>query len=389
MFKFKNTNKKDLSIYIHIPFCESRCYYCDFYSSIINEENTIKYFENLKKEILIYSDFLKDKNIKSIFIGGGTPSSVNSKYIKNILKTLKEITNIDINTEITIEVNPNSINEEKLIDYLDSGINRFSMGAQSFNDNILKSIGRVHKKDDIIKAINLFHKYNIENFSFDLMLALPYQQFEDIEESINMIEVLKPAHISYYSLIIEENTLMEKLYENKKSIFADESEDRKMYHYVVNNLEKLGYHQYEISNFAKKDFVSIHNKRYWTLDNYIGFGPSAHSNIDNIRSFNHNNLNDYSNDIEKNKLPILDFEELSKVDRINEFSIMGLRMNTGIDINLANKRFNINFLEYYKKEIEKNINNNLISIQDNFIHLTEKGRDLSNTVEVDFIRLKE
>lgn len=382
-----NTNKKDISIYIHIPFCESRCYYCDFYSSLLNEEVVENYFLALNKEIDLYSDFLKDKEVVSIFIGGGTPSAIDSKYILDLLNKLYKVINLSHDAEITIEVNPNSLNEEKLKDYLLAKINRFSMGAQSFNNNILKSIGRVHKKDDILKAINLFKKYNIKNFSFDLMLALPYQKFSDIEESIKYIKELNPSHISYYSLIIEENTLMEKLYSNKFNIFPNEDEDRKMYHYIVKELEKLNYNQYEISNFAKKDMYSKHNLRYWHLDNYIGLGASSHSNIDNIRYYNHNNFKDYIDNLEDLKLPILDYETLSKKDRINEYMIMGLRTNRGINIKDINLRYNIDVENYYKKEIEKNIKNNLLINSGKNLYLTKKGFDLSNLVELDFIQL--
>lgn len=381
------TNKKDISIYIHIPFCESRCYYCDFYSSILNEDNVKNYFLALNKEIDLYSDFLKDKEVVSIFLGGGTPSSVNSKYILNLLNSLYKKINISDSCEITIEVNPNSLTEDKLKDYLLAKINRFSMGAQSFNENILKSIGRIHSKEDIFNAINLFKKYNIKNFSFDLMLSLPYQKFSDIEESIKYIKKLNPAHISYYSLIIEENTLMEKLYKNKNSIFPQEDEDRKMYHYIVKELEKLNYHQYEISNFAKDNMHSRHNLRYWNLNNYIGLGASSHSNIDNIRYYNHNNIKDYVNDLNNLKLPILDYEVLSKRDRINEYMIMGLRTNTGVNIKDINKRYNINIEEYYSNEIAKNIKNKLLVNNGTNLYLTEKGFDLSNLVELDFIQL--
>ena len=382
-----NNDKKDISIYVHIPFCESRCHYCDFFSSVIDNAIVKKYFQCLNKEIILYSDLLKNKNTVSIFFGGGTPSSVDSLYIADTLNLIKNNTNIANNCEITIECNPNSLTEKKLLDYINAGFNRFSIGAQSFNEKILKSIGRIHKKNDIINAINLFKKYNIKNYSFDLMLALPYQTFNDIKESVEMIKVLNPSHISYYSLIVEDNTLMSKIYDNNPSIFPSEYDDRKMYHYIVNSLNNLGYRQYEISNFAKDNMYSRHNMRYWTLDDYIGFGVSAHSNIGNIRYFNYSDFNEYFNKIGSNALPVESFEELDIKDRINEFSIMGLRMNKGIDIKLTNIRFNIDYLNYYKAEIEKNLKSNLIEIKNESIMLTEKGRDLSNIVEVDFIKL--
>lgn len=382
----EQTQYEDLSIYIHIPFCESRCYYCDFYSSVINTDTVNKYINSIVKEISIYSKLIQSKKIESIFIGGGTPSIIDSSHICKILKALKNINSIET-AEITIEMNPNSITYTKIKEYKSAGINRFSIGAQSFNNKILKSIGRIHKKEDIIKAADILKNNKIENFSFDFMLALPYQTMEDIKESINMIKILEPSHLSYYSLIIEDNTIMHKIYNSNKDIFPDEEKDRKMYHYVVEQLAENGYNQYEISNFSKKGFESVHNKRYWELKNYIGLGASSHSNINNIRFFNHIDIEKYIKSINNNSLPINSYEILSVKDRINEYMIMGLRMNNGINIDAVNSRFNIDIENYYKDEINHNLKHNLIKIDNNSIKLTKKGMDLSNQVEVDFIKL--
>nr|WP_235043744.1 radical SAM family heme chaperone HemW [Peptoniphilus mikwangii] len=386
-FILNKNSTEDISLYIHVPFCESRCYYCDFYSSIINENNVNDYFENLYKELFLYKDFLKDKKIVSIFIGGGTPSSVNPKYIFKLMEKINLISTIEKSCEITIELNPNSVSSEKLKLYLNSKINRFSMGAQSFNDDILKKIGRIHKKEDIISACKLFGKYNIKNFNLDLMLALPSQKFEDIKESIKYIKLLDPAHISYYSLILETGTKLYDINQVNPLIFPDENQDRDMYHYIVHSLDDLGYKQYEISNFSKSEFESKHNLRYWKLKNYLGLGISSHSNINNLRFYNHNSFEKYYSIIKTSNLPVQDFEVLDNKDRINEFITMGLRLNSGINISSINKIFKIDFLNYYKNEISKNINLNLITIKNETIYLTELGRDLSNLVELDFIRL--
>ena len=380
------TESEDISIYVHIPFCESRCYYCDFYSSVINEDNVKEYFKYLHKELELYRNFLKSKKVDSLFIGGGTPSSVNSQYIKELIEKIKSMTSLE-NSEITIEVNPNSLTENKLKDYIEAGINRYSMGAQSFNEKILKTIGRIHKKEDIIKAAELFRKYNIENFSLDLMSSLPYQKMDDIIEALEMISVLNPAHVSFYSLIIEEGTMMQKIYDNNRDIFPDEEEDRRMYHYIVNTLSTMGYSQYEVSNFAKKGFESRHNTRYWELNNYIGLGASAHSNIDNTRYSCVNSVKAYNESLSSDKCPWDFFETLDKKDRINEFMIMGIRMNKGIDLDYGSKKFNTDLNEYYKYEISKNVKNSLLLKEGNIIKLTEKGFDLSNQVEIDFIKI--
>lgn len=377
------TNK--ISIYIHIPFCESRCHYCDFCSSLLAKSNVEKYFEYLRKEIKLQEDFLRGKIIDTVFIGGGTPSSVDPKFIKEIMEDLSAF-KFSKDSEVTIESNPNSLTLEKAKTYFSSGINRISIGAQSFNDEILKRIGRIHKKDDIYRATENARSAGFENINLDLMLALPGQKFSDIEDSINEVEKLKLSHISYYSLILEEGTKLYRDHEKSPLAFPNEDEDRKMYHYVANKLEKIGLKQYEISNFAKEGYECRHNMSYWKLRDYISFGLSASSNIGNLRYTNFYDFKDYYEALEKNKSPIVFSEKLSKTDRMNEFVMMGLRLNSGVDIDEFNEKFNENFLKIYEQEIEKNLKSGLIILDENNLKLTEKGRDLSNQVELDFFK---
>ena len=377
------TNK--ISIYIHIPFCESRCHYCDFCSSLLAKSNVEKYFEYLRKEIKLQKDFLRDKLIDTVFIGGGTPSSVDPKFIKEIMEDLSSF-EFSKDIEVTIESNPNSLTIEKAKTYFSSGINRISIGAQSFNEEILKRIGRIHKKNDIYRALENARSAGFENINLDLMLALPDQKFSYIEESIREVEKLKLPHISYYSLILEEGTKLYRDHEKSTLAFPNEDEDRKMYHYVVDELEKISLKQYEISNFAKEGYQCRHNMTYWKLRDYISFGLSASSNIGNLRYTNFYNFKDYYEALEKNKSPIVFSEKLSKTDRMNEFVMMGLRLNSGVDIAEFDEKFNENFLKIYEQEIEKNLKSNLIILDENNLKLTEKGRDLSNQVELDFFR---
>ncbi|MBU5669935.1 radical SAM family heme chaperone HemW [Peptoniphilus sp. MSJ-1] len=375
----------NISIYIHIPFCESRCHYCDFCSSLINRENVGNYFEYLKKEIRLNDEILKNQKIKTIFIGGGTPSSVPSKYIVEIIEILKSYEIAD-DVEITIESNPNSLSLEKARDYFNVGINRISIGAQSFEDAILREIGRVHKSEEIYKAVRNAREAGFKNINLDLMLALPHQNFSHIKKSIEEIEKLKLEHVSYYSLILEEGTVLYNRCKKDLSSFPDEAEDRKMYHYVVKSLEKLGLKQYEISNFAKDGYECRHNLVYWKLEDYISFGLSASSNLENIRYSNFDSFKEYYKSLDNEVLPISYKEELSKTDRINEYIMMGLRLNYGIDLSEIDNRFDIDFMDDYKDEVSKNLNSGLIKIDDGKLALTEKGRDLSNQVELDFFR---
>ena len=377
------TNK--ISIYIHIPFCKSRCHYCDFCSSLLAESNVEKYFKYLRREIKLQEDFLRYKIIDTVFIGGGTPSAVDAKFIKEIMEDLSSF-EFSKDSEVTIESNPNSLTREKAETYFSSGINRISIGAQSFNEEILKRIGRIHKKDDIYRAIENARSAGFENINLDLMLALPGQKFSDIEESIDEVEKLNLPHISYYSLILEEETKLYRDHEKSPLAFPNEDEDRKMYHYVVDELEKIGLKQYEISNFAKEGYECRHNMTYWKLRDYISFGLSASSNIGNLRYTNFYNFKDYYDALDKSERPVAFSENLSKTDRMNEFVMMGLRLNSGVDLDAFNEKFNENFLKIYEQEIEKNLKSNLIILDEKNLKLTEKGRDLSNQVELDFFK---
>ncbi|MEF3317491.1 radical SAM family heme chaperone HemW [Peptoniphilus grossensis] len=377
--------KNKISIYIHIPFCESRCHYCDFCSSLLNRENVEKYFSYLEREIKLYENFLREKIIDTVFIGGGTPSSVDEKYIERILKILSDF-EFSEDPEISIESNPNSLTREKAETYFSSGINRISIGAQSFKDEILKKIGRIHKSADIYRAVENARSAGFTNINLDLMLALPSQKFSDIEKSLEEIKKLDLPHISYYSLILEENTKLFLEHEKSPLSFPTEDEDRKMYHYVVSELEKNGLKQYEISNFAKKGFECRHNMTYWKLKDYLSFGLSASSNIKNLRYRNFSDFKNYYEALDKKEKPIEFSEALTKTDRTNEFIMMGLRLRSGIDLGEFKERFVEDFVKLYEREIEKNIRLGLVEVKDNKIYLTEKGRDLSNQVELDFFR---
>ena len=344
-----------------------------------------KYFSYLEREINLYKNFLREKIIDTVFIGGGTPSSVDEKFIERILKILSDF-EFSKNPEITIESNPNSLTREKAETYFSSGINRISIGAQSFNDEILKKIGRIHKSEDIYKALENARFAGFTNINLDLMLALPSQKFSDIKKSLEEIKKLDIPHLSYYSLILEEGTRLYEAHKKSPLDFPDEDEDRKMYHYVVDELEKIGIDQYEISNFSKNGFECRHNLTYWKLKDYLSFGLSASSNIKNLRYRNFSDFKNYYEALDKGEKPI-DFSEiLTKTDRTNEFIMMGLRLRSGIDLGEFKERFEKDFIKTYESEIEKNIRLGLVEVKENKIYLTERGRDLSNQVELDFFR---
>lgn len=359
------------SIYVHIPFCKQKCLYCDF-NSFQNKENIIdNYMKALYKEC---TKFSFDKKIKTIYIGGGTPSFIDSRYIVDLLNILPNA------EEITIEMNPCTVTEEKLIDYKNAGINRISMGLQTTNDSILKEIGRVHTFEDFRKAHELVKKVGFENINVDLMFGLPKQTLKDVEESLKYLLSINPTHISCYSLIVHEN-----IFENLPS---DENE-REMYYLTKRMLKDAGYEQYEISNFSKEGYESKHNLAYWNQEEYIGLGAGASSYCQGERYTNEWNLDKYIFDI-NNGEDIRNIEEVeTKESKLREYIILKLRLTEGICIEEGNNEFGIQIQEVFAKEIEKLHKLNLIGFymknDKTYMKLTEKGMDLANQVWEEFI----
>ena len=349
--------KKELGIYLHIPFCKKKCYYCDFVSYADKLLYQERYINALLLEIESQKDILKESNITTIYIGGGTPSIIDVKYIKLVINKLNEIlnfnnSNIEIDKsnlldnnerdllnnnekdllnienlnlikkpiEITIELNPGTVTKEKLEQYYNLGINRLSIGLQSTQDKLLKQIGRIHTYSEFLQTYKLAREIGFKNINIDLMIGLPNQSIEDIKETVENIINLNPEHISVYSLIVEQGTKIAELIDSGDLKLPDEDLERMEYSYVKNKLELAGFNQYEISNFAKENYYSKHNINCWKQKEYIGFGISAHSYYENIRFSNTENFNKYINsgylDFEKfnikNLLKNINYSELEK-----------------------------------------------------------------------------
>ena len=371
-----------LGIYIHIPFCERRCKYCDFTSSIFNQSRMSEYLNHLLLEIKNNEELLKNYIVNTIFIGGGTPSLLSVEDLRRLVDGLAGAINLYENYEFTIETNPNSISEEKLIAYRELGVNRISIGVQSFNDRLLRIIGRLHTADEARVKIKLAKKY-FDNLSLDFIFSLPTETLSDVLESIDTASELGASHISLYSLILEEGTLLNALVERGVYRVNDQVTDRLIYRKATEHLEKLGYKQYEISNFAKDGHYSRHNYKYWSMDEYLGLGMAAHSLIKNKRFFNASTFNEYFDDVKKNVYH--DEEILTREDKITEYIIFKLRTNEGIIINEINRKYDINFEDIYKEELAKAINEKLLKKCDGRYFYTELGRDLANQVEILFV----
>lgn len=380
---------KELGIYIHIPFCKQKCYYCDFISYANKEEKVKEYIESLQKEIELELDRYKNEEyeITTIYIGGGTPSFIDALYIERIINTIKQNYKLHENPEITIEVNPGTINEEKIRKYKDIGINRISIGLQTTKDNLLKQIGRIHTYEEFLNCYQIVQKVGIDNINVDLMLGLPNQTLEDLKESLREVINLKPNHISLYSLILEENTVLEKQVSENELELPSEDIERKMYWETKKILEQNGYIHYEISNFSKKGYESKHNLNCWNQKEYLGFGVAAHSYIKNKRYCNTNNIEEYIKNVQNGKIlsnrTICEIQ--NKIEEQKEYMLLGLRKIQGIDIQEFKNKFIDNPIYIFHKELEKLVKEELIEVDLNQIKLTSKGLDFANLVWEEFV----
>lgn len=380
---------KELGIYVHIPFCKQKCYYCDFVSYANSEKKVEEYIKTLKKEIREESKNInkEDYIINTIYIGGGTPSFIEEKYISEIVYEIKENYNVEKEAEITIEVNPGTVNEEKLKEYKNIGINRLSIGLQSTKNELLKEIGRIHTYEEFLNCYTLARKVEFKNINVDLMLGLPNQTLENVEESLKEVIKLQPQHISFYSLIIEEDTPIEKMIGQEKINLPDEELERKMYWNAKKILEENNYIHYEISNFAKKGYESKHNLNCWNQKEYLGFGVAAHSYFENKRYCNTNCIEEYCkniNDENINKNRTI-CEIQTEEEKKKEYMLLGLRKIEGIDIQEFKNIFIENPIYKFHKELEKLVNEDLVEIDLNQIKLTNKGLDFANLVWEEFV----
>ena len=405
--------KKTLGLYIHIPFCERKCNYCGFLSFVMKENNdnyfklgenddivgetaSVKdYFDNLLKEIDNRGEYLRDKYVvDTIFIGGGTPSAVDEEYIEKLLKKIKLHYDVHEDVEITIEANPNSLTEKKIVSYKNAGINRISIGVQSFDDDELRMLGRLHNEEMAIDKINLCRKLGIENLSVDLIFDLPDQKFESWHRTLIKAISLGVDHISAYSLQIEEGTKFYREVKMGSLSTADDEKLRKFYDLAVNELTDAGYDHYEISNFSKIGKESGHNIKYWKYEEYLGIGIGASSYILNKRWENpkvYSDYGKYSNlDLEDFDMWLDGVKENSEEEEMGIFIFTALRMKEGVNLREFKKIFGKSFrevypdkLDYIKKEAEKG--NCILDCSEKRLFLTENGFLKSNDIMCEFV----
>lgn len=350
---------KKIGIYIHIPFCRSKCSYCDFYS-LTDESKKERYIDRVIQEMTYY----KNKNIiaDTLFVGGGTPSLLTPKQVEKLILTCKDV--FSLNGEITMEANPDSVSEEYLKEIFENGVNRISFGAQSAINNELSALGRRHNKNQITEAVNFAKKAGFKNISLDIMLGIPYQTNESLEKTLDFMTSLGIQHLSCYLLKIEEGT---PFYRNQiQKLCADEDKTADFYLKTVDYLQKEGFSQYEISNFAKKGFESKHNLKYWNCEEYLGFGVASHSFYNGKRFFHSPSIEKY--------LASEDFAIISDGEGgdIKEQILLKLRLNKGVEVSLLPK-------EVYEKA-NPFIKNGLMALENDRLSFTPKGFLVSNVI---------
>ncbi|XZF75030.1 radical SAM family heme chaperone HemW [Bacillus sp. AL-1R] len=369
------------SVYIHIPFCQQICYYCDFNKFMMDRQPVDQYLDYLEKEIIESLKRNPISNLKTVFVGGGTPTALTLPQTKRLIEIINNhIIKGKKDIEMTFESNPNEISKEKLQILKDGGVNRISFGAQTFDEGLLKKIGRTHSPNEIEEAIKTAKEVGIDNINLDLMYALPGQTMEQFVDSLDKAMKLPIQHISAYSLIIEPKTVFYIEMNRGKLKPAPEEDEAAMYDFLMNYLEKNGFHQYEISNFEKNGLESKHNLVYWNNEEYFGFGAGAHGYINGIRYSNAGPLKKYFQLIDDTGVPIIHEHTVTKQEQMEEEMFLGLRKMEGVSERKFQEKFGSTFNEVFPNVIEKLMKDGLVEMNGVFLRLTHKGKLLGNEV---------
>ena len=384
-------NKKELELYIHIPFCVKKCAYCDFLSGPQDEETIEQYVVSLLDEIHAHGsnvELVASYEVTSIFFGGGTPSILEESQIKQVMEVLNDVFQVKQDAEITIEANPGTVTQEKLETYRACGINRISFGLQSTNNEELKLLGRIHTYEEFLESYQLARECGFDNINVDLISAIPKQTLASWEETLQNVIKLNPEHISAYSLIVEDGTPFAKVYgegcPGEKDL-PNEEEERKIYYRTEELLKAAGYHRYEISNYAKEGKECRHNLGYWERKEYLGIGLGSASLIDNTRYKNTDDLTCYMKHAGKLNAIQEDIQVLFQKEQMEEFMFLGLRKMKGISETEFKDCFDIEVDKCYRDQLDKLEREKLLERKDECIRLTSRGIDISNYVLSEFI----
>lgn len=376
----KNTRRRPLELYIHIPFCVRKCQYCDFLSGPSDEETKDRYIEALLQEIHA-AEHTEDYEIVSVFIGGGTPSALKAEAIASVMRTLQEKFFFCEDAEVTIEANPGTVDSEKLMTYRNAGINRLSLGLQSTDAEELKMLGRIHSYEEFLQSYQWAREAGFSNINIDLMFAIPGQTVEAWRQHLRQVAELNPEHISAYSLIIEEGTP----FAQRELDLPDEDTEYQMYEDTAEILGTYGYQQYEISNYAKPRYMCRHNAGYWQRREYLGFGLGASSLYRELRFSNTRRMQEYLTDSGKLEQIRKEVTVLSRNEQIEEFMFLGLRMTEGISEKLFKETFGVRIMDIYGDILQKYEAIGFMEHIETKWCLTRKGIHVSNHILADFL----
>ncbi|MEK4969202.1 radical SAM family heme chaperone HemW [Cytobacillus sp. FSL R7-0696] len=372
--------------YLHIPFCEHICHYCDFNKVFLKGQPVDEYLQYLDKEMEITMNSSDYSPFKTIFVGGGTPTALNEKQLATFLESIRKRLPLAGQYEFTFEANPGDLSYEKLKLLYDYGVNRLSLGVQTFNDQLLEKIGRVHRAKDVYQSVESAKKAGFKNMSIDLIYSLPTQTMADFQETLTTSFQLDVQHYSAYSLIIEPKTVFYNLMRKGKLHTPGEDVEAAMYELLMEKMKENGFEQYEISNFSKPGFESKHNLTYWNNEAYFGFGAGAHSYVEGYRRSNYGPLKKYMEPLDQNELPIMDKHEVTKKEKMEEEMFLGLRKTQGVSMKAFKDKYDIEIMEIFREELLAHEQKSLLEIQGDSIQLTKQGRLLGNEVFQSFIK---
>ena len=375
--------RKELELYIHIPFCVRKCVYCDFLSGPGTDEAIERYVEKLIQEIKAHGQMQRDKIVTTIFFGGGTPSILKGNQMQRIMLAIRETFQVDADAEISMEANPGTVTKEKLLAYCEAGINRISFGLQSTNNEELRLLGRIHTFEEFLESYHMARECGFDNINVDLISAIPKQTLESWKQSVETVIALKPEHISAYSLIIEAGTPFASQYgegTEGEDLLPTEEEEREMYHCTEQILKEAGYHRYEISNYAKEGKECKHNLGYWERKNYLGIGLGASSLMDNVRYKNTDCMDIYLGSADKLEMIQEEKEQLSLTEQMEEFIFLGLRKTEGISVKGFEESFEKEIESCYEENLNRMKEAGLLVKENGKLRLTERGIDISNYV---------
>lgn len=368
-------------LYIHIPFCVKKCIYCDFFSVPYDESSIKIYVDTLCKELSLKKDLAG--MLKTAYFGGGTPTLLPAECFRQLFACLKNNYRFSPEIEITVEANPGTIDAVKIDTLLSLGVNRLSIGVQSFSDKELETLGRIHSSDEALRSIESIKKAGLINFSIDLMYGIPGQAMESWKNSLTKAAELSPSHISVYELTPEESTPLYPLIRSRKITMPDEELILKMYNYAIDYLAGRGYTHYEISNFARPGFQCVHNLNYWDRGDYIGTGAGAHSFISGVRSINTSDINEYISKLNDGRIPEIQSMKLTPEDALKEYIFLGLRKTEGISLNaMPHNVHSAASQELFLDAGKELADEGYLDISGDVLRLTRKGIVISNAVIV-------